>query len=321
MENERLPQSGDPAALESLEKLHHLIRDLVTGVAKGFKHGLYLHGSGGTGKSYTVLSHLKVLAVPYRLHNSRMTAKALFVALKDAPDIIHVLEDVERLTKDADAQGVLRSAMWAQPGDERLVTWNTATDGPVRFVFRGGLILISNRPLDDLPELKALATRIEVFRYEPTDAEKTAKMHDLASQGYCQQGKMVIRPDVCLEITKHLLSECSAAACRLDLRLQQKSFQTYLQWESELTTLHWQDLVAASVREAALHFRHESNVTPLETRRKQKRNIIRELMKQFPDSTKQQEQAYMEMANASRADFHRRLAEVRSREFDEADAV
>ena len=34
MNNERPSMAGDPAALESLEKQHHLIRDLTTGVAK-----------------------------------------------------------------------------------------------------------------------------------------------------------------------------------------------------------------------------------------------------------------------------------------------
>ena len=38
-------------------------------------------------------------------------------------------------------------------------------------LFRGGLILISNRPLADMPELRALATRIEVHRLDVTDAE------------------------------------------------------------------------------------------------------------------------------------------------------
>ncbi len=321
MNDERLLMAGDQDALESLERKLQVIRDWVTGVAKNFKHGLFLHGSGGNGKSYTVLSQLRQLEVPYQLHNSRMTGKGLFLALKYAPDVIHVLEDMERLTKDADAQGVLRSAMWAQPRHERVVTWTTATDGPDRFVFRGGLILISNRPLADLPELRAMATRIEVLRLEVTEAEQTARMHDLASRGYRQQDKTVIGPDECLEVTEHLLSECRAAACPLDLRLQQKSFQTYLQWESDLTALHWKDLVAASVREAAHHFRHESNMMPRETRRKQKRNLIREIMSKFPGNVKKQEEDYLKTPNTSRADFYRRKREVENGDFDEEDAA
>ena len=189
MKDDPLLTAGDLDALAGVERKLQVVRDLTTGVAKGFKHGFYLHGAGGYGKSYTVLDCLRQLEVPYQLSNSRMTAKGLFRALKHAPDAIHVFEDMERLTKDADAQGVLRSAMWAQPGHERVVTWTTATDGPERFVFRGGLILIGNRPLADLPELRALATRIEVLRLEFTETEQTARMRELAGRGYRLQGK------------------------------------------------------------------------------------------------------------------------------------
>jgi hypothetical protein len=114
---------------------------------------------------------LKSLSADYRLFNSRMTAKGLFKALEKAPDAVHVLEDMERLTRDRDAQGVLRSALWAQPGHDRAVTWTTATGGEERFVFRGGVIMIANAPLADLPELRALATRIALVKLDVSDAE------------------------------------------------------------------------------------------------------------------------------------------------------
>jgi hypothetical protein len=296
-----------------------IIKDLATGVVKGFKHGLFLYGSGGTGKSYTVLSHLESLDAAYRLYNARMTGKGLFLALQHSPDAIHVLEDMERLTKDADAQGVLRSALWAQPGHDRVVTWTTAKEGEQRFVFRGGLILISNRPLADLPELRALATRIEVHRLEVTDAELTALMLDLAARGYRRDGGLLVGAEECLQVTQHLLGECRAAGCPLDLRLQQKSFQTYLQWESDWSDSHWKDLVAASVREATHHFRHESNTMPREDRRKMRRNVLRGIIRDTADP-KEQESRYTAQANASRADFFRRKREVASGEFDESDA-
>src|SRR5262249_5243733 len=148
-----LPRGGE-VALASLGLKIQLLCDQVTAVVKGLKPGLFLYGPGGVGKSFNVIDQLKRLEAPYQLHNTRMTAKGLFLTLQNAPDMIHVLEDMERITKDADAQGVLRSALWAQPGHDRVVTWTTATDGAQRFVFRGGLILVSNRPLADLPELK-----------------------------------------------------------------------------------------------------------------------------------------------------------------------
>jgi hypothetical protein len=244
----------------------------------------------------------------------------LFLALQKAPDAVHVLEDMERLTKDADAQGVLRSALWAQPGHDRVVTWTTATDGAERFSFRGGFILICNRPLADLPELRALATRIEVHRLEVSEAEMTAKMRELAGEGYRHYGEIVLKPKECLEVTEHLIRECHAAGCALDLRLQQKSFQTYLQWQSDHSACNWQDLMAASVREATHHFRHETNPLSLDARRKQRRNILRAILAQTKDA-KEQEKLYAEQTGGSRADFYRRKYEIEHGEFDEYDAA
>jgi hypothetical protein len=319
--NETLLSSADDdrPPRESLERKFQILRDYVSAVAMGFKQGLFLYGNGGVGKSFTVLQHLKGLNASYQLYNSRMTGKGLFRSLQHAPDAVHVLEDMERLTKDADAQGVLRSALWAQPGHDRVVTWTTATDGAQRFIFRGGLILISNRPLADLPELRALATRIEVHRLEVTDAELTALMRELASKGFRSQGdKVVIEAEKCLQVTDFLLKECRAAGCPLDLRLQQKSFQTYLQWESDWSNSHWQDLVAASIREATYHFRHALNAKPREQRHAERRNAVRAIMAETND-VEEQASRYMKKTGASRADFFRRKHEVRTGDFDEFD--
>jgi hypothetical protein len=112
----------DGAAIASLERKLHVVRDHVRAVADGFKTGLYLYGAGGVGKSFTVLRHLESLDAPFQLYNSRMTAKGLFMAMSGMPDAIHVMEDLERLTRDKDAQSILRAALWAQPGHDRAVT-------------------------------------------------------------------------------------------------------------------------------------------------------------------------------------------------------
>jgi hypothetical protein len=299
----------------SLERKLQVVRDLTTAVARGFQKGLFLYGKGGLGKSFTIIRQLEALDVPHLLFNSRMTAKGLFQTLKRAPDVVHVLEDMERLTKDPDAQGVLRSAMWAQPGRERIVTWTTATDGSEQFIFRGGLILISNRPLADMPELVALATRIEVHRLEVSDAEVEALMRDIASTGHMRDSKVLIEPSECVEVTEYLLAECRRAGCPLDLRMQHKSFQTYLQWDSDHSVCHWKDLISASVREAAYHFQYEPDTSPREERRVRRRNVLREILRQEKDA-REQERLYTERTGASRADFFRRKREIESGEFD-----
>ena len=105
---------------------------------------------------------------------------------------------------------------------------------------------------------------------------------------------MGIGPEECLQVTEYLLKECRAAGCPLDLRLQQKAFQSYLQFAADYSVSHWEDLVAASVREATSHFRHEPNTASPEARKAQRRNVVREIVGKNPEA-KEQEQLYMQM--------------------------
>lgn len=316
--NDTIPMDADHR--QSLKRKIQVVLDHVTAVALGFKYGFYLYGQSGIGKSYSVIRHLESLNVSVKLYNSRMTAKGLFLALKAASDAIFVLEDMERSTNDPHAQGVLRSALWAPPGRDRVVTWTTEKDGDVEFSFRGGIILISNRPLVDLPELRALATRIEVHQLEASEAERIALMRDLADQGYRDGDKLLLGPGECRQVTEHLIQECRAAGCPLDLRLQQKGFHTYRQWESGNSVTRWDDLVAASIREAVHHFRHEADTAAPEQKMARKRNVVREILASIKGA-KAQEDAYWDAIKGSRADFFRRKREVESGEFDDHDAA
>src|SRR5437867_3974952 len=108
------PQAGDAlsardrAHLATLETKLQLVRDYVGQVAGGYTTGLYLFGEGGIGKSFTVLQELDRLKADYKLFNSRMTGRGLYNALEKFPDSVHVLEDMEQITRDRGAQGVLR---------------------------------------------------------------------------------------------------------------------------------------------------------------------------------------------------------------------
>jgi hypothetical protein len=306
---------ADAGALASLENKHQLVRDRVTAVAKGYSTGLYIYGTGGVGKTYTVLQQLERLKISFKLFNSRMTARGLFRALEKAPEAVHVLEDMERLTNDRDAQCVLRSALWSQPGRDRVVTWTTGTGGEEHFVFRGGIILLANRPLADLPELRALATRISVMRLEVTDAELEALMRDLAASGYGRDGKQLLEQEKCREVTEHLIRECQTAGCPLDLRLQANSYLDYLLWEADHAACGWQDLVTARVHEAARHFRQKvSNRSP-EERKAECREIVREILRQT-SNVEEQVGLDKERTGRSRTDFFRKKAQVQSGEFE-----
>jgi hypothetical protein len=304
---------NDLEALFCLDNKLRLIDDRVTAVVRGYQTGLYLCGAGGLGKSYSVYRHLKLLECDFRVFNSRMTALGLFRALDNAPDAVHVLEDMERIVNDRDAQGVLRSALWSQGDRERLVTWTTSA-GEQRFVFHGGIIMIANRPLGDLPELRALASRIAVHKLQVSDAELGAQMRRIARQGWSRYHHK-LEAQQCLEVCDHLITECRQANCPLDLRLLDNACTDYLLWETGSSHLHWKDLVATRVQQTAAHFRHEVSTLSREERKAHERDLVRDILRETTDP-QERERLWEQRTGKRKTTFYNRKREVDSREFD-----
>src|SRR5262249_29972607 len=94
-------EAADKKALESFDRKLLLIDDYVEMTTSGEPpHGLYLFGSAGLGKSYSVVKKLKESGAEYKAFNSRITAAGLFHVLKGSADACHVLDDVETVTDD-----------------------------------------------------------------------------------------------------------------------------------------------------------------------------------------------------------------------------
>ena len=177
----------DQLHLDSLQRKLQIVRDRTRSVAKGYRNGLHLWGEGGIGKSYSVLSELDHVTANYVLHNSRITGRALFDTLKEYPDQVHVIEDCEPLFGDHNARCVLRSAMWGQMNtehrQERPVTWGIFPE-QMSFCFDGGIIMISNRPLDNVSELRAIQSRIPTLQLTASNPELAALMRWVSEDGF-----------------------------------------------------------------------------------------------------------------------------------------
>ena len=237
--------------LASLEAKQRLIRDRTRGVAEGYSNGFYLWGPGGVAKSYTVETTLREVGRPYRLTNSRVTGKGLFTLLRDLPDVVHVLEDVETLFADKTAPGVLRSALWGLPGQggkqERVVTWQTATERQ-DFIFTGGVVLVANAALADVPELRAVKTRIPCLAFQPSNEEIAAKMRDIARRGHAH-GRRRLTPRECLEVAEEIIARSQRLERPLDLRLLVNTFQDRIQHEAGAAETDWRDLLDSRMKE------------------------------------------------------------------------
>jgi hypothetical protein len=289
----------DVKLLANLDSKMAVVRDRTRSVALRYTTGFFLYGEGGVGKSYVVLTELDRLKADHKLHNSRMTGRGLFDALCDFPDSIHVLEDMEALFDDRMAQGVLRSALWGLVKDERpvrVVTWRShKTD--LRCHFEGGVIIISNRPLADLPEVNAIATRINPTQLHVSNAEAAALMRHIASKGY--RG---LADKACAEVAEFLIQQSLSSDRRLDLRLLVNSFGDRLQWEHGNAEAHWHELVTSRLQERVAVVKR-SRAAEMAVERDVARSI-----KALPRSDRAAK--WNQLTGKSEKALYRRLAEV-----------
>lgn len=299
--------------LERLEQKLQLVRDRVGAVVRGYATGLFLYGEGGIGKSYTVLSELERLKADFIVFNSRMTGRGLYNALEQFPSSVHVLEDMEQLTRDKGAQGVLRSALAAQrkEGDtgplERPVTWTTY-QMEHRFVFTGSIIMIANRPLGDAPELRAVKTRIPCIHLEATAYELRALMRSVALKGFAHDGKRM-EPSECVEVNKYLVEQSLTLRRSLDMRLLVSCFQDFLQWQEGDAGCHWKDLVTARLHERPTSFEAPVDLGSRAERLQKERELVAKIVSET-DDRKERLRLWKEQAGKSEAALYRRIGEL-----------
>lgn len=318
-DNEGLSKS-DRLHLKSLEDKQQLVRDYTSSVAKGRTTGYYLYGTGGVGKSYSVMEELARLQVPYKLFNSRMTGRGLYDSLERFPDAIHVLEDMEQLFREGGARGVLRSALWSQGHsrgdgpDERLVTWTTC-QMEHQFIFTGGIIMTANRPFPDVPEMHAVKTRITYMHLVVSDNEIIAMMRKIAALGHSRGGDS-LAPSECREVCEYIIDECLGLNRQLDLRLFINSLSDYGQWRDCQSGCHWQDMVSTRVKERPTTIKEARSVTYRQDEKTRELELAREL-ESVVDRDERRERWTAETGKSEQT-LYRRLQQVRADELSDS---
>lgn len=233
------------------DKLDH-IDAVVSGVALHYHTGLFLHGEGGTGKSHAIIEQFRKMKVNYVLHNTRLTGRGLVDVLERAPSAVHLIEDAETMLDDKKSFGVLRSALWSQSKKkpmEREISWTTFGTA-MRFIFTGGIIVISNANLaEEIAEIRAIKTRINVLRLDLSPEELLAKMKEICLAGY-EYGDDYLTPTECLEVREYIISELERLNRPVDLRLLMNGFRDYLQWKNgDSGSKHWKELISGRMAE------------------------------------------------------------------------
>ncbi|NLF70799.1 MAG: hypothetical protein GX575_17350 [Candidatus Anammoximicrobium sp.] len=148
----------DAQHLQQFERLLDRVRDRTRGVAERYQNGTYLAGRAGASKTYTVRQTLDALGQPFAYRNARMSAAGLWAFLEEHPEHTCVLDDIPALFEQKQALQILMAAMGGEIGQPRPVTY-TIKDKHERksFLFKGGIIAISNLPLRRDPLADAVA--------------------------------------------------------------------------------------------------------------------------------------------------------------------
>ncbi|MHB8974815.1 MAG: hypothetical protein ACYC3X_30855 [Pirellulaceae bacterium] len=223
-------------------------------------YGLFIYGSGGTGKSHIVFETLDKLGAEFISHSAKLTAPGFRHILCQHRDAIHVCEDMEGSLKNDDLQGIIRSATWGTKRDgvmRRPISWGTAHGlGP--FEFTGGLIICSNSPLAASPELRAMFSRFTQYEMSLSNEEILAVAFDWASRGHVVNGE-IITPAECQVVVTEMANCFQCYQARFDLRVLEHTYQDYLSWRAGESPVPWQRLVAVRIEEWAALLEHAAN--------------------------------------------------------------
>lgn len=174
----------------------NFLERLVTMVGKGRTASAIVTGDGGLGKSHTVVQALKAAGLrdisdiepgetvaprsTFRVIKGYTTPKGLFRVLWENRNSIVVFDDCDSVFKDDDAVNLLKGAL--DTYDKRMITWNTNAredELPRMFEFTGGVVFISNRPINKIDQ--ALRTRSMCIDLTMTLEQKLDRMSVIMS--------------------------------------------------------------------------------------------------------------------------------------------
>lgn len=192
----------DPELVFSINERFLILEDFVDMVATRTIPSAIITGQGGLGKSHTVFKALKAAglqniddaeigarfdeglsAKSYIVVKGFSTAKGVFRTLFENKDRVIVFDDCDEVFKNEVAANLLKAALDSY--DKRVVTWNAEGFGdddlPKSFIFTGGVICISNKPMYKIPQ--AIISRSMPADVSMTRSEIVERMTAIVKEG------------------------------------------------------------------------------------------------------------------------------------------
>lgn len=233
---------NDPLAaiLHRADILCARVREVISGKVCA----LFIYGPGGHGKSHHALNELQRQKVDFIHHNSHCTPRALFDSLYLYPEYIHIFEDLESLYKMPVAANILRTVCEPEKKHKRrVVTYETAK-GSERFVFSGGVIIVSNEDLSNKGILGAVASRCRPLEWRLTPEDVKTLINAVAKKGL--HG---LTPKACKEVADFVVNFSETNGYPVEMRTYcDHALPSYKHWRDEKDAVHWKEIVASKLR-------------------------------------------------------------------------
>ncbi len=302
--------------LQSMKTKLAALRDDIRGIALGYFAGLLLWGPPGTSKTWTIKETLRAMGVAWREPIGTITARALFMQLQQFPSDIHLIEDQESLLSDAQAQSVLRAALWTTERTDgripdRVIHWDTARGGET-LIFSGGIIIVGNVQPPQTQQGFALLTRVLKRELTASTDELCALMRDLASTNPPTIMGYRMSVEESLEVAEFVIAESLTSNTPLNLRILQIASALYVQFQLGDCVQHWHDRVIAQIAgRFAKSPRHGVDLncgTRLEAQERD-RKIVSQIIVET-DNAKEQLTLWVERSEKSKSMFYQRKKEV-----------
>jgi hypothetical protein len=280
-----------PTALEERQRLlsHH-----VRMVARRLTNGLCVFGSrGGLGKTKVVLATLKEEKVKPLVLNGHITPLSLYTNLYEHSESIVFLDDCDSLFRNLPALGILRSALWGENNEARLVTYNSSQlKIPSSFHFTGRIIFAINTLPHQNHAFQAVLSRVDQFELDATNEEVLTMMRRLAVEGFGEQ----LTAEECMEIV-NFVAEFSATR-ELSLRLLEPSYRKVIY--AREAGVDWRQLVGTQLRKIG-----QDAIPKMPTAKTYDLDCLRQVVQDFPDDVGEQEKVWRLLTKRSRATFFR----------------
>ena len=280
--------------LTALERRQWTLAHMVRMIARKVSHALFVFGAqGGLGKSRTILRTLDEEGVTPILINSHVTPLALYGTLfQHRQETILFFDDVDSMFSSMAHLGLLRSALWGSP---RIVTYGSSQlpkDLPPSFEFTSRCVFAANVIPSKNDAFKAVLSRCDIFELSATNEEVLDLMRAVSANGF--HG---LTPDDCSMVIDFI--EQNSEDKQLSMRLLGPSLRKLQYARTE--GLDWRPLVKSQLQTLG----RKVQATKRLDSKSRDMKLLREALKQHPESVKDQMAHFCRATGKSRASFYR----------------